>query len=84
MVYLFICLSDLDDRIFYCLLASMAALQADDIHAFPVCGLFEWPSSGVVGFYHHQPSWSCRLRNCLRLRSVRCTKPMHVVELFTS
>ena len=39
---------------------------------FPVCVWFEWPSSGVVGFYHHEPSWSCSfwLHNCLRLRSV--------------
>ena len=30
---------DLDDRIFDCLLASMAALQAEDVRAsFPVCG----------------------------------------------
>ena len=41
---------------------------------FPVCAWFEWPSSGVVGFNHHEPSWSCSLwlRNCLRLRSVSC------------
>ena len=25
---------------------------------------FEWPSSGVVGFYDHEPSWCCSL--CLR------------------
>ena len=32
------------------------------------------PSSRVVGFYHHQPSWSCSfwLRNCLQLRPVGC------------
>ena len=31
---------DLDDRIFDCLLASMAAVQAEDVRAsiFPVCG----------------------------------------------
>ena len=40
----------------------------------PVCGRFERPSSGVVGFYHHEPSWSCSfwLRNHLRLRPVGC------------
>ena len=26
---------------------------------FPVCGWFEWPSSGVVGFYNHKSSWGC-------------------------
>ena len=33
--------TDLDDRIFDCLLASMAAVQAEDVRAsclFPVCG----------------------------------------------
>ena len=41
---------------------------------FPVCGWFEWPSSGVVGFYDHELWWSCSLwlRNCLLLRSVGC------------
>ena len=31
---------DLDDRIFYCLLASIAAVQAEDVLVclFPVCG----------------------------------------------
>ena len=41
---------------------------------FPVSGWFEWPSSGVVGFYDHEPSWSCGLwlRNSLWLPSVGC------------
>ena len=41
---------------------------------FPVCGLFEWPSSGVVGFNYHEPSWSCSLwfRNCFWLWLVGC------------
>ena len=29
---------DLDDRIFYCLLASMAAVQAEDVRSSLVCG----------------------------------------------
>ena len=29
---------DLDDRIFDCLLTSMAAVQAEDVCLFPVCG----------------------------------------------
>ena len=53
---------DLDDRIFDCLLASMAAVQAEDGSAFfLLVGDFKWPSSGVVGFYDHEPSWSCGL-----------------------
>ena len=41
---------------------------------FPVCGWFEWPSSGVIGFYDHEPSWSCGLwlHNSLWLRLVGC------------
>ena len=41
---------------------------------FPVCGWFEWSSSGVVGFYDHEPSWCCShwLCSCVRLRSVDC------------
>ena len=41
---------------------------------FPVCRWFEWSSSGVARFYHHEPSWSCSiwLCNCLRLRSAGC------------
>ena len=43
-------------------------------YLFPICGWFEWPSSGVIGFYHYKLSWSCTvwLHNCLRLRSVCC------------
>ena len=38
------------------------------------CGWFEWPSSGVVGFYDHEPSSSCSLwfHNAVWLRSVGC------------
>ena len=41
---------------------------------FPVCGWFEWRSSGVVGFYNHKSSWccSCWLCNCVCLWSVGC------------
>ena len=41
---------------------------------FSVCGWFKWPSSGVVGFYDHEPSWGCSLwlRNCVWLWSVGC------------
>ena len=31
---------------------------------FPVSGWFEWPASGVVGFYDNEPSWSCSLWLC--------------------
>ena len=53
---------DLDDRIFDCLLASMAAVQAEDVRAsfLFVCDLNgnhqEW-----LQFYDHEPSWSCSL-----------------------
>ena len=42
------------------------------LYLFPVCWWFEWPSSGVVGFYNHEPSLSCGLwqRNRLWLRSL--------------
>ena len=54
---------------------------------FPVCGWFEWPSSGVVGFYNHESSWCCSLwlLNCVWLLWVRLSAwPMHVVEHLTS
>ena len=67
---------DVDDRMFDCLLTSMAAVQAEHVRAslFHVCGWFEWPSSGVVGFYNHKSSWCCSLwlRNCVWLWSVGC------------
>ena len=46
-------------------------------YLFPVCGWFEWPSSGEVGFYDHEQSWSCGLwlRNSLWLRSFDCRPP---------
>ena len=52
---------DLDDRIFDCLLASIAAMQAEDISAYFlfVGDLNGHHHAGVVGFYHHEPSWSC-------------------------
>ena len=56
---------DLNDRIFDYLLSSMAAEQTEDI---PVCGRFVWPS-GVVRWYHHEPSWSCSFWLCNWLRS---------------
>ena len=61
------------DRIFYCLLSSMAAVWVNP-YLFPFCGWFEWSSSGVVGFYDHERSWSCSLLlgNCLLLSSVGC------------
>ena len=64
------------------LFTSVNGCRADWRHSclFPVCWRFEWPSSIVVGFYHHEPSRSCcfSLCNCLLLRSVgfrpnRCT-----------
>ena len=52
----------LDDGFFDCLLASMAAVQAEDVRASSlVYRRFEWPSSGVVGLNNHEPSWSCSL-----------------------
>ena len=51
---------DQDNQSFDCLLISINGCRADWEHSclFPVCGQFEWPSSGVVGFYHHEPSRS--------------------------
>ena len=39
---------------------------------WPVCGWFEWPSPGVIGFYVHESSWcsSPWLRNSVGLRLV--------------
>ena len=58
----------LDDRIFYYFLASLATVLAEDVRSSFLCGWFERPSSGVVGFYDHEPSRSCSLWlcNCLR------------------
>ena len=52
---------DLDDRIFYCLVTSMAAVQAEDVRASV---LFVGDLNGhhqklVVGFYNHKSSWCC-------------------------
>ena len=54
---------DLDDRIFDCLVASMAVVQAEDVRAY---FLFVGDLNGhhqecMVGFYDHEPSWSCGL-----------------------
>ena len=54
---------------------------------FPVCGWFEWPSSGMVGFYDHEPSWSCgplTSQQSLVAISWLAAQPMHVVEHLTS
>ena len=51
----------LDDRIFDCLLASMAAVQAEDVRVFFLFVDDLTTSSGVVGFYDHKLSWSCSL-----------------------
>ena len=54
---------DLDDRIFDCLIASMAAVQDEDVRAFflfvgDLNGLHqEWLGS----IDDHEPSWSCYL-----------------------
>ena len=51
---------DLDDLIFYCLLASMGAVNTEHIRAsFQFVGDLNGHHHGVVGFYHHEPSWSC-------------------------
>ena len=50
---------DLDDRIFDCLLASMAAVHAEDLRASFL--FVDDSQTGVVGFYDHEPSWSCGL-----------------------
>ena len=68
---------DQDDRIFnFWLFTSINVCRAGWWRPclFPVCRWFEWPSSGVAGFYDHKPSWSCILwlRNGLRLRSDGC------------
>ena len=53
---------------------------------FPVCGWFQWPSSGVVRFYDHEPSWSCSLwlRKSPVAISWLSAQPMLVVEYLTS
>ena len=77
-----------DDRIFDCLLRSVAVVQAEDVCLFPVCGWFEWPSSGLVGFYEHE-SWYMALQHytlplCLVAISSLSARPMHVVEHMTT
>ena len=81
---------DLDDRIFDCLLASMAAVQAEDVCAsFLFVGDLndhhqEWLGSTTTN--HH--GVAALLRNSLWLRSVGCQPNpctvMHVVEHLTS
>ena len=66
---------DLDERIFYCLLSSMAAVQAEDVRAsflfvFDFNGHHrEWLGSTTT--YRHGVA-AFDLSNCLRLRSVGC------------
>ena len=78
---------DLDDRIFDCLLASMAAVQAEDVRA-PF--LFVGDLNG-----HHQEWLVLRPRTVMELRplisqqslvaiSWLSAQPMHVVEHLTS
>ena len=52
----------------------------------PACGWFEWPSSGVVGFYDDDPSGSCSiwLNKCLGCNQLVVGQHMHVVEYFAS
>ena len=53
---------DLDDLIFYCFLTFMATVQAEDVRAsFVFVGDLNCHHHGVVGFYDHEPSWSCSL-----------------------
>ena len=78
--------SDLDDRIFDCLLASMAAVQAVDVHA----------SFLFVGDNGHHQEWLVlRPRTVMALRPLTSqqslvaigwlsAQPMHVVEHLTS
>ena len=49
---------DLDDRISYSLLTSMAVVQAEDMCAcFLFVGDLNAHHAGVVGFYNHKSSW---------------------------
>ena len=51
---------DIDDRIFYCLLASMAAVQAEDIRAsFLFVGDLNGYHQEWFGSYDHEQSWNC-------------------------
>ena len=65
---------DLDGRIYDCLPTAMAAVQAADARASLLLNghvPLEWPSSGMVRFYYHEPSWCCgpRFCHCVRLWS---------------
>ena len=57
----------------FCLFTNMNGCRADWGGAclFTVCEWFEWPSSGVVGFFNHKSSWSCSFD--------LSTRPMHVM-----
>ena len=78
---------DLDDRKFDCLLASMAAVQAEDVHASFL---------SVVDLNgHHKECWVLQPRTVLELQPLTSqlspvaiswlsAQPMHVVEHSTS
>ena len=81
------CNPDINYQIFYCLLASMSAMQSEDICDFLICGRFEG---------HHQKWFRCTTTNhhgvaaldfstvsgCDQLVA-RSEQPMHVVEHLT-
>ena len=53
---------DVRDRIFDCLLTSMAAVQAEDVHAsFLFVGDLNGHHQEWLGFYNHKSSWCCSL-----------------------
>ena len=67
------CNPDLDDRIFDCLLSSVAALQAKDVLASLLfVDDLNVLHARVVGFHNHESSRCCSLwlRNCVWLLSV--------------
>ena len=78
---------DLDDRIFDCLLASMAAVQAEDVRAsFLFVGDLnghhqEWLSSATTNRHGVAPLTSQQSLVTISWLSVR---PIHVVEHLTS
>ena len=78
---------DIDDRIFDCLLASMAAVQAEDVRA---SFLYVGDLNGII-----RSGWVQRPRTVMELRpltsqqslvalSQLSAQPMHVVEHLTS
>ena len=87
-VYSFYRSPDLDDQIFDCLLASMAAVQAEDVRT-------SFLFVGDLNGHHIRSSWVLRPRTVMELRPLTSqqslvaiswlsAQPIHVVEHLTS